>query len=325
MAHDKHYPLWMQAAPAGGGEPVPEGTAEALAGAIGERLGRAVSFVDAPTLGDESFGPGTLLCSLRADDALPTEWMGRLAVFPVGTESAILSAAAQLPCGVAPLVTDALTVPDDLGGVLAVAGVPSGRDFVEVIGAEPDTATPRLRSLAALQAQLHGVDVRKIDGVPALDFERVLRELPDDLAVEASWLRSNCPPPGSEVLCHGRLSPLMVRVDADDPGRLIFRNWSAAVRAEHTYDLAWTLLSFWIAPFFAATRSERRGMLMIRDGLANLYRTSYAAASPVDAQRLDYWQAFHAVVGVAESLRNPGSLPEEVAPALRKRFKKLAK
>ena len=276
-------------------------------------------------MADETFGPGTVVLSLSADDALPTEWMGRLAVFPTGNESAILAAAAQLPCGVAALVTDALEVPTELGGELAVASVPSGRDFVEVIGAEPDTATPRLRAMATLQAHLHRVDVRKVEGVPALDFEGVLGALPDELAVEAAWLRANCPPPGSEVLCHGGLSPLMVRVDADDPSRLIFRNWSAAVRAEHTYDLAWTLLSFWIAPFFAATRSERRGMLMIRDSLANLYRTTYQATSPVNAERLAYWQAFHAVVGVADDLRNPGHLPEEVGPALRKRFKKLAK
>ncbi len=72
------------------------------------------------------------------------------------------------------------------------------------------------------------------------------------------------------------------------------RNWSAAVLAEPELDLGWSLLSFWIAPFFANTRSERRGMIMIRDGLANLFRTGYEAARPVDAERVRYWQAFHA-------------------------------
>ena len=304
--------------------PWPDGTAEMLSAAIGEHLGRSVEFVDEPAMADMGFGPGTVLLSLRADDVLPTKWMGRLAVFPTGTESAVLAAAAQLPCGVATLVTDALDVPTGSGGDLTVASVPSGRDLVEVFGAEPDLVTPRLRAMATLQAQLHGVDIRKVHGIPALDFERVLAALPDELAGEAAWLRANCPPPGSEVLCHGMLSPLTVRVDTEDPTRLIFRNWSAAVRAEHTYDLAWTLLGFWLAPFFAASRSERRDLLMSRDELATLYRTTYQAISPVTAERLAYWQAFHAVVGAGHAMRNPGPGSEEVCTALLKRFKKLA-
>jgi len=61
------------------------------------------------------------------------------------------------------------------------------------------------------------------------------------------------------------LARLSATVDHIARGRF---GWSAAVLAEPEHDLAWTLLSFWIAPFFANTRSERRGMIMIRDGLA---------------------------------------------------------
>lgn len=325
MTDTTHHTLWVPEKPSGGGEPAPAGMADALAEAIGDRLGRPVTYVDEPAMADETFGPGTVVLSLRADDALPTEWMGRLAVFPKGTESAVLAAAALLPCGVAALVTDALAMPAEHGGALAVASVPSGRDLVEAIDVEPSTTTPRLRAMATVQAQLHGVDPRKVDGVPALDFTGVLGALPDELADEAAWLRSHCPPPGSEVLCHGGLSPRVVRIDADDPNLLVFRNWSGAVRAEHTYDIARTLTDFWIAPFFATTRSERRGMLLARDELTNLYRATYQETAPIDDERLAYWQAFHAVVGVADDLRNPGHLPDEVGPALSKRFKKLAK
>lgn len=325
MTDTTHPMLWTSEKPTGGGEPAPVGMADALAGAIGDRLGRPVAYVDEPTLADDSFGPGTVVLSLRADDELPTEWMGRLAVFPTGTESAVLAAAAQLPCGVAALVTDALALPDEHGGTLTVASVPSGRDLVESIEAEPDTATPHLRAMATLQAQLHGVDPRKVDGVPALDFTGVLGALPDGLEDEAAWLRSHCPSPGSEVLCHGRLSPLVVRIDADDLNRLVFRNWSDAVRAEHTYDVARTLTSFWIAPFFAATRSERRDTLLARDELANLYLATYRETAPIDDERLAYWQAFHAVVVAGDDLRNPGHLPDDLGPALRKRFRKLTR
>ena len=325
MTDTTNHPLTIPAKPAGGGEPAPTAAADALAAAIGDHLGRPVEYVDVPTAADETFGPGTVVLSLRADDALPTEWMGRLAVFPTGTESAVLAAAALLPCGVAALVTDSLVVPAELGDELAVASVPSGRDLVAVIEDEPDTATARLQAMATLQAQLHRVDVRKVGGVPSFDFEGVLGTVPDELAGEAAWLRANCPPPGSEVLCHGGLGPSVVRVDADDPNRLIFRNWSASVRADHNYDLAWTLLDLWIAPLFAATRGERRDLLMNRDGLAELYRTTYQVTSPVDTERLTYWQAFHAIVRAADDLRDPGHLPDGVGPALRKRFKKLAK
>lgn len=324
MAFDKHYPLWMQAKPSGGGDAAPDGVAEALASGIAAQLGHQVSFVDAPTLCDSSFGPGSVGFSLDST-GLPTEWMGRLVAFPLGAESAVLEAAPLLPCHVAALVTGALVVSADLGGVWAVAEVPGGRDFVEAIGTEPETATPRLREMAALHAKVHQVNPAKVVGVPALDFHEVLGSLPTDMATERSWLSANHPGPGAQALCHGGLSPLVVRISSASSDPLTFRNWSAAVVAEPEYDLAWTLQSFWLAPLFAATRSERRGMLMIRDGLANLYRTAYKSVAPVNADRLKYWQAYHAAIGFAEDRANPGHLPAEVGPSLRKRFAKLAK
>ena len=324
MAFDKHYPLWMQAKPSGGGQKAPVGTAAILAAGIAEHVGHAVSFVDEPAMCDSSFGPGSIGFSLQSD-GLPTAWMGRLVAFPLGAESAVLAASAELPCGVATLITDSLSVSDTLGGTLAVAEVPGGRDFVEAIGVEPDTATPRLREMATTHAKVHRVDPATVRGVPALDLHRVLTDLPDTMAGERSWLAAHAPAPGAQVLCHGGLSPLVVRLDAAQPNKPVFRNWSAATIGEPEFDLAWTLLSFWIAPFFAATRSERRGMLMIRDGLANLYRTSYATIGPIDATRLKYWQAYHAAIGFLDDQRNPGTLPSEVGPSLHKRFTKLAR
>ena len=324
MAFDKHYPLWMQAKPSGGGESPPEGTAASLAEGIAQHVGHAVSFVDEPTMCDSSFGPGSIRFSLQSD-GLPTTWMGRLVAFPLGAESALLTASANLPCGVATLITDSLSVSDTLGGTLAVAEVPSGRDFVEAIGIEPDTATPRLREMAITHARVNLVDPAKVPGIPALGLHRVLSDIPDTMADERDWLVAHAPVPGVQGLCHGGLSPLVVRLDALQPNKPVFRNWSASVIAEPEYDLAWTLLSFWIAPFFAATRSERRGMLMIRDGLANLYRTSYATVGTVDADRLKYWQTYHAAIGFLDDQRNPGNLPSEVGPSLHKRFAKLAR
>lgn len=324
MAFDKHYPLWMQAKPSGGGTDAPPGVGDALVASISAATGGEVAFVDAPTVGDSSFGPGSIVFSLRSDE-LPTEWMGRLVAFPVGTESAVLRRADALPCKVATLVTDTLAVSDDLGGTLAVASVPAGRDFVDLIGEEPETATPRLKQMASVHAQLHRVTSSGFDGVEPLDFDASISALPDSLASEAAWLSGNHPGSGAQVLCHGGLSPLMVRQDTEDPNALVFRNWSGAVVAEPEFDLAWTLLSFWLAPMFAATRSERRGMLMIRDGLANLYQSGYKAVAPIDTARVKYWQAYHCAIGHADDLRNPGAFPSEVGPSLKKRFAKLTR
>lgn len=327
MPFETHYPLWMQTGPSGGGEPLPAALAEQLLLALSAHLGRPVSAATPPVLADSSHGPGAVEVSLTGAD-LPDAWRAPLVVRAVGAaaEAAVATAAAAgvLPCATPGLVAAAVVVPEDLGSSVVVLSVPEGRDVMDLISDEPGGAGDWLRELGRLHAALHAVDVADVAGLPPLDVAAVLAGLPPDLANERAWLEAHRPSDAASVVCHGGLTPMEVRQVPHDE-RLLVRNWSAAVAAEPSYDLGRTMLSFWIAPFFAKTRSERRGMTMIRDGLANLYRTAYAERIPVDEARLNYWQAFHAVVGIADAAARPGVLPEDVGPNLRKRFIRLSR
>jgi hypothetical protein len=327
MPFETHYPLWMQTGPSGGGDPLPGPLADQLIEALAAHLGQSAAPVAPPVLADSSQGPGAVLVSLTGE-GLPDAWRSPLVVRAIGAEAeaAVASAAAArvLPCGAPRLVAASVAVPDELGSSMVVLSVPEGRDVMDLINDEPGAAGDRLRELGRLHASLHAVDAAQVPGLPVLDFAAVLAGLPPELSAERAWLEANRPAGAALAVCHGGHTPMVVRQVPDDD-RLLVRNWSAAVAAEASYDLARTMLSFWIAPFFAATRSERRGMTMIRDGLANLYRTAYAESTTVEDARLNYWQAFHAVVGIADAAARPGVLPEDVGPNLRKRFIRLSR
>jgi aminoglycoside phosphotransferase (APT) family kinase protein len=137
---------------------------------------------------------------------------------------------------------------------------------------------------------------------------------------ELAWIESNVPEPRPAVLCHGGYQPLVVSGDPTAGQPLTVRNWAAATRAEPEYDVAFTLLAFWSAPYYTGTRTERAGLKMIRDMLTNVYRGSYEAQRPLDADRVRFWHCFHALRGAADP-----TVPADLAAALPKRFWKLTK
>ena len=245
-------------------------------------------------------------CRLAASRALPDEWDASLVLRAEGAaaEAAVLDAAAHLPCRVPALVAPAVPVSDDLGGSVLIATWPDGTDFVEIIGHDPDRARDLFQRLARTQAALHDTgSVQVGPGVPVFDLAAELDALGPAFEAEAGWLGPNAPTPaGDPVPATGgsrRWWPASRPTTTARPSRCATGRPRCC--AEPELDLGWSLLSFWIAPFFANTRSERRGMIMIRDGLANLFRTGYEAARPVDAERVRYWQAFHA------ARRRPGA------------------
>ena len=73
-------------------------------------------------------------------------------------------------------------------------------------------------------------------------------------------------------------------------------------------------------------------MKMIRTSLSNSYRRAYLERCPLDLDRLRFWQALHALRGVARlqgAYRYPGSpfevaergeLPAELGPQLGRHF-----
>lgn len=67
----------------------------------------------------------------------------------------------------------------------------------------------------------------------ARDYERA------DLAAAAQWLIDNPVPPAPEVICHGDLHPFNLLVDGAD---VCLLDWTAALLAPRTYDVAFTSL-----------------------------------------------------------------------------------
>lgn len=107
--------------------------------------------------------------------------------------------------------------------------------------------------LAATMARLHSLDAAPVReqlgsscGVPvtlpamlaallgmARDYGRA------DLAAAAQWLIDSPLPPAPEVICHGDLHPFNILVDGAD---ICLLDWTAALLAPRTYDVAFTSL-----------------------------------------------------------------------------------
>ena len=304
----------------------------ALLDAVAPIIGPGARFEQRPEALDTSYGPATFGFRLAGED-LPDGWDRPLVVrvpdgeagSGSGSDTSLEAEAAALAfCGrngIAAPDALALLAASDLGLAALVTSRPTGAGMLELIGAAPERTNTLLKALAEQQAALHACPLDDV-GVPALALDERIAEVergPADLAKETAWLRANVPAAATSVLCHGYLQPLVASGDPGVGEPLTIRNWARAVVAEPEYDLAMTVLAFWSAPFYAGTRSERAGLKMIRDMLANLYQGSYEAVRPLDAARLRYWQAYHAVRGMADP-----ATPTDLVPALRKRFKKLA-
>ena len=111
----------------------------------------------------------------------------------------------------------------------------------------------------------------------------------------------------------------------------------AAVLAEREFDVAYTLVALWSAPFFAKNRPERTAIKMIRNTLINTYKLGYEDAHPFDQDRVRFWEAFHVLRGIArlqgvyDSASSPfappdrGNLPTELARELPRRYQQLTR
>ena len=148
-------------------------------------------------------------------------------------------------------------------------------------------------------------------GIPVIDPTAEVERIDvTRYAPTVAWLRAHAPEPADPeraVLCHGGYQPLCVYGPGPDTwgdhggpgGGLTATNWCGAVVAEREYDVAFTLVAFWSAPFFAPSRAERTAVKMIRNTLATTYRQAYGRRVALDPERLAFWQAFHAQRGVA--------------------------
>jgi aminoglycoside phosphotransferase (APT) family kinase protein len=222
----------------------------------------------------------------------------------------------------------------------------------DLIGFNLHHSNALLTGFAAHHHAIHSLPAADVDElvagglVPRVDpASEVARIDADRFPAEVAWLAEHVPAPAPPVLCHGGYQPLATfgpppeDWDANGgPGKgLTVVNWSAAVLAEVAYDVAFTLVAFWSAPYFAPNRSERTAIKMIRNTLLNTYKQGYSACASVDLDRLRWWQAFHALRGQARltgaydadgspfAAPDRGAVPTDLEPELARLFRQLTR
>jgi hypothetical protein len=182
--------------------------------------------------------------------------------------------------------------------------------------------------------------------LPVIDAgEEVARIDPVSLPKERRWLDEHLPSHATRVLCHGGYQPMSVFGPPPEDweahggvGRgLVTTNWCGAVLAEPEFDVAYTLVALWSAPFFAKNRAERTAIKMIRNTLVTTYKQGYVDVHPLDPERVRFWEAFHVLRGVARlaggydgngspfAPPDRGTLPTELAAELPRRFQQLTR
>ncbi|MBO0729315.1 MAG: hypothetical protein J2P57_08660 [Acidimicrobiaceae bacterium] len=325
--------------------------APALTNVLGRLTGSEVSLASPPTPRLDPDGPWAFGFELLAADAqLPCQWQGPL-IARVGdrlgelaNEERVLTFCARRGIGVPrplALVDLGMSLPAEPTPAATHALIlraPPLPQLPDVIQFNLTSSGELLGGFAAYHAAVHQLDPGDLwDELPVVLLKEELERIDGrQFASQLEWLQEHAPRPGPTVLCHGAYNPLCVAAPGPDqwktdggPGRgLVASGWAGAFLAEREADMAMTLAMFWLAPHFAPSRPARTAMRMVRNVLSNDYKTGYAAVAPVDTERLTYWQAFHALRGLARlagAYDGDGSpfagadrrpLPVEIAPEL---------
>jgi hypothetical protein len=224
----------------------------------------------------------------------------------------------------------------------------AGVALPELIGFNLHRSDELLRGFASHHAAIHRIPVSELadDRLPVVDAEDECNRI--DAARfprERHWLDAHLPPPAPVALCHAGYQPMSVFGPPpelwDAHGGvgcgLVTTNWCGALLAEPEFDVAYTLVALWSAPFFAKNRAERTAIKMIRNTLINTYKLGYQEAHPLDPDRVRFWEAFHVLRGMArldgsyDGSGSPfappdrGSLPTELAAELPRRYQQLTR
>jgi hypothetical protein len=237
-----------------------------------------------------------------------------------------------------------LTTTDGEELSVVVHDAPSGLPLAELMAVNLTHGNDLLAGFARHQARIHRLPLDDLDAVPIVDIgTEIARIDATKFEPQRRWLEAHQPAGGEMVLCHGAYQPGCVHgppaerwPELGGPGEgLTVSNWSNALRCERESDVAYTLLAFWSLPYFARTRSERAAMKMLRNNLINTYRVAYVEQQPLDSDRLQFWQAFHCLRGLARMVGwyddsglayqaiDRGPLPAELAPELQRHFIRL--
>jgi hypothetical protein len=228
-----------------------------------------------------------------------------------------------------------------------ITEVVDGIPLPELIGFNLHHSDDLLRGFAAHHLAVHRLPAGELGEdhpVPVIaDAAEVARLDPDRFPAERNWLDEHLLAPAAAGLCHGGYQPMCVF--GPPPGAwdehggagqgLTVANWSGAVLAPPEFDVAFTLVAFWSAPFFAKNRAERAAIKMIRNTLLNTYTLGYSGE--LDPDRVRFWRAFHAARGLARLAgaydaegspfgpQDRGPLPDDLGPELQRHFRQITR
>ena len=320
------------------------------------RLGTEVRFAEAPEQLGRGFDTHIYAFRLEGDGVEPA-WAAplvlRLYTTPGQCEKAQREAAVQRFAAqqgypaLDPLVIDGCAASFGLP-VMVMERAP-GVPMLERLGLSPAAVRRQFAAMAEAHVALHQLSIHGCplpSSPPLIERllgelrERVARLLSHDLSEPLAWLEAHKGIVTTEtvVLCHNDFHPLNIMVGVD--GRLAVLDWSNAALGDRHCDVARTLalLEFgWIA---AGNAMERLVLRVSRAFLARCYVGPYGRQLAVDAERLRYWQAYHAVQAWAQLLElgDPGNrsmagarpealarVPPGLLPHLRRYFWKRAR
>ena len=166
----------------------------------------------------------------------------------------------------------------------------SGLSLAGVLGRGPALFGEIPRLLASTMARLHALDPEPVRGqleaaaaiVSVGSMLALLRELAaefgrPDLAQAAQWLVDHPARPAPDVICHGDLHPFNLLRDG---ARVTLLDWSTALLAPRSYDVAFTCMAL-SEPAVAAPDWLRPAVRWLGRRLADRFVRSYQASTGV--------------------------------------------
>jgi aminoglycoside phosphotransferase (APT) family kinase protein len=180
----------------------------------------------------------------------------------------------------------------------------SGLRLTGVLGRGPALFGEIPRLLAATMARLHGLDPEPVRGqleaaavaivsvgsLLAMLHERAAEFGRPDLAQAAQWLSDHPARPAPDVICHGDLHPFNLLLDGT---RVTLLDWSTALLAPRSYDVAFTCLAL-SEPALAAPGWLRSAVRWLGRRMAGRFVRSYRASTGVVIDRAEL--AWHQAV-----------------------------
>ena len=234
----------------------------------------------------------------------PDDLIARLMPEPNTARKETLIQAAVAAAGFPTPVVRAAGGPDDgLGRSFMVMdrapGAPllSGLSLTGALGRVPALFGEIPRLLAATMARLHALDPGPVRGqleaaaatnVSVGSMLAIMRERAadfgrPDLVQATQWLIDHPPRPAPDVICHGDLHPFNLLRDGD---RVTLLDWSTAVLAPRSYDVAFTSLAL-SEPALAAPGWLRPPVRWMGRRMAARFVRSYQASTGVVIDRAD--------------------------------------